>query len=57
MLKNHSIRFDYKMKTLSETIFIDKEVIEKSIKRDEQPFDMKQFDTFPIYLRSYENLQ
>lgn len=57
MLKNHSIKFDYKMKTLSETIFIDKEVLEISKKRDEQPFDMKQFDTFPIYLRSYENLQ
>lgn len=57
MLKNHSIRFDYKMKTLSETIFIDKEVMEKSRKKDEQPFDIKQFDTFPIYLRSYENLQ
>lgn len=57
MLKNHPIRFDYKMKTLSDDLFIDKEVMEKSRKRDEQPFDMKKFDTFPIYLRSYENLQ
>ena len=52
MLKNSTIDFDYKMQYLSEYL-----LIWKDIKNDVQQFDTAKLNKFPIYLRSYEELQ
>ena len=52
MLKNSKIMFDYKIKYLSEFLFI-----EKDIKKDVQSFDEAKLNNFPIYVQSYEELQ
>ena len=52
MLKISNINFDYRMKYLSEYV-----LIEKDIKKDVQHFDTAKFNQFPIYVRSYEELQ
>lgn len=52
MLKISNIQFDYRIKYLSEYV-----LIEKDIKKDVQHFDTEKFNQFPIYVRSYEELQ
>ena len=52
MLKISKIDFDYRMNYLSQYLFIGKD-----IKKEVQHFDTAKLNTFPIYLRSYEELQ